>query len=184
MDRVVDQTMAPGDEAFGSAVIPQAEWPEFPSRLVALDGVRFPDNAGSILRTAVVMGFDGAVMLPGTVDPYNWKTVAANEAVHLGFPLKSCAAQEFLEMCDRNRLLPLVAHTDGISVESLRVPPEQEGFALVLGSEASGPSQEYLDVCTRVKLPMADLVNSLNVSVAGGILMHSLLNHPGFAVRD
>lgn len=48
------------------------------------------------------------------------------------------------------------------------------GVALVLGSEGQGVSQEILDACHCVSIPMAGDMESLNVAVAGSILMWAL----------
>ena len=48
------------------------------------------------------------------------------------------------------------------------------GIALVLGNEASGPSAVVKELCESVTIPMEGEMESLNVAVAGGILMYLL----------
>lgn len=57
-------------------------------------------------------------------------------------------------------------------------PPVSSGVCLVLGSEGQGLSPTALDVCGRVSVPMDGDMESLNVAVAGGILMYALTRAP------
>lgn len=48
------------------------------------------------------------------------------------------------------------------------------GFCLVMGSEGNGPSKQVLEFAQKITLPGYSLIDSLNVAIAGGILMHQL----------
>jgi TrmH family RNA methyltransferase len=43
------------------------------TRLLALDGIQDPGNLGTLVRTALALGWDAVALLPGTCDPYNDK---------------------------------------------------------------------------------------------------------------
>lgn len=59
----------------------------------------------------------------------------------------------------------------GSSFES---PLEKESLCLMLGSEGQGLSSTAHELCTPINIPMKGDMESLNVAVAGGILMHFL----------
>merc|ERR1740121_675267 len=90
-------------------------------------------------------------------------------------PYRYGSAAELLSLCKKHRLAPCAADPEGVPLAELPELAEgYEGFCLAVGSESQGVSPELLAGCTRVALPMSELVNSLNAGVAGGILMHAL----------
>ena len=56
----------------------------------------------------------------------------------------------------------------------MELTEDDAGVALVLGSEGQGISREAADACRPVSIPLEGDMESLNVAVAGGILMHTL----------
>ena len=58
-----------------------------PSTLLLLDGVQDPGNVGTLLRTAWAFGCHAAVCLPGTVDPWNPKSVRASAGALFHMPV-------------------------------------------------------------------------------------------------
>lgn len=62
-------------------------------------------------------------------------------------------------------------------------PPASPRVCLVLGSEGQGLSATALDVCSSISVPMDGDMESLNVAVAGGILMFALTRAPDSLAR-
>lgn len=141
-------------------------------RVLVLDGLQDPGNVGTILRTAAAFSFDATIALPGTVDLWNAKVVrSAMGAVfkHHAFHDTAEAAFPFLDALGAE---VWGADTRGSVVDNSALP---DRLALVVGNEGSGLSSYVRDQITRfVSIPIDQSVESLNVAVATGILLHQL----------
>ena len=138
--------------------------------IVALDCVQDPGNLGTILRTADAMGACGLLLGEGCADPYApkplraamgsiyhipvWQGNLENEAARL-------AAQGFTLVC---------GHLKGTDV----LPEPGEKCVLVIGNEGNGVSDAIAAQCEKYRLPMYGFAESLNASVAAGILIYEL----------
>ena len=140
--------------------------------IIALDGVSDPGNVGSILRTALALGWQGAFVLNDSCDPFNDKAIRASRGATFHLPLSWGSLEELKNLVKGNQLTPLVAEIHGTELAEMK---DNKAILLVLGNEAHGPSQEIKDFCQAVTIGMPGLMESLNVSVAGGIMMYTLL---------
>ncbi len=144
------------------------------------DSLQDPGNTGTILRTAYAAGV-GVVILAGlSVDIYNPKTVRASMGAVLRLPIIIVSGYDrAYQMVKKARMKVFLATADGehiYSEENLNIP-----IAWVLGSEAKGAGifwQKAADVT--VSLPMAKGAESLNVSIAAGILLYETARQKGF----
>jgi TrmH family RNA methyltransferase len=139
--------------------------------LLALDGINDPGNLGTLLRTALALGWEGVYLLPNSCDLFNEKALRAARGAHFRLHLAVGTVQGLRQIAINNDLEPLVAHLDGLAPEELS---QQKGRLLVLGNEAHGASKEVHDFCSKITVPMQGEMESLNVAVAGGILMYLL----------
>lgn len=153
------------------------------SKLLALDGVQDPGNLGTLLRSAAGMGWGGVFLLPGCCDPFNDKALRASRGAALSLPIQKGDAAALVYACGAHGLQSLAASAsgedaEGISRERLSSQSSasegegRDGVCLILGSEGQGVSEDIRSLCREVAIPMAGGVDSLNVGVAGGILMH------------
>ncbi len=146
--------------------------PEPGFRLIVLDAIQDPGNAGTILRTAAALGATGALALPGTVDLWNAKVVRSGMGAHFHHPCLSGTWDE-LDTFRRDHAVDIwAADAAGESIEHLEPPAR---LALVVGNEGGGLSSPSRTRADRlVALPIATTVESLNVAVAAGILLYEL----------
>ncbi len=140
--------------------------------LIALDGVSDPGNMGALLRTALALGWEGAFILEGSCDPFNEKALRASRGAVFRLPLRVGHWDELEKLITKNKLQPVAADLEGKDLKLM--PSDKSGKLLVLSNEASGLSDEAIRVCEKVTIPMPGDMESLNVAVAGGILMYSL----------
>ncbi|MEX0601009.1 MAG: RNA methyltransferase [Rhodothermales bacterium] len=144
-------------------------------RVLALDRLRDPGNAGTLVRSAAWFGVDAIVTGRGTVDLYNPKVVRSAMG-----GLWDVAHAEVTDVVDTLRDLQEAGFTvygadmSGTAVEAwMPVVPS----VLVLGSEAHGLSDGVeRAVVERIVIPgrpRRGATESLNVAVAAGILMHA-----------
>jgi TrmH family RNA methyltransferase len=141
--------------------------------LLALDGVSDPGNLGTLLRTALALGWDGAFILDNSCDPFNEKAIRAAKGATFRLPLKMGSWKELQQIVNAHNLTPLVADTEG---ENLLDWKRKKKILLVLGNEAHGASVDAERFCNKIKIPMLGEMESLNVAIAGGILMFVLRN--------
>ena len=146
-------------------------------RILALDGLQDPGNAGTILRAAAWFGVEAVVAGAGTVDLYNPKVVRAAMGGHWEVAL--------VRTRNLPRLLDLLQQHDfvcyGADLTGLPAPQWQprQPAVLVLGSEAHGlqPAvQERLTARVTVPgVPGRYATESLNVAMAGTVLLYEWL---------
>lgn len=143
-------------------------------RLLALDGVQDPGNVGTLLRSAAGLGAAAALALPGTVDLWSAKVVRAAMGAHFRLPTLACTwdgLAAFLDGLDA----PLWGADGAGAAVALAAPDAPARLALALGNEGAGLSAEARARADRlVAVPSTNLVESLNVAVAGSILLYEL----------
>ncbi|MBE6124539.1 MAG: 23S rRNA (guanosine(2251)-2'-O)-methyltransferase RlmB [Erysipelotrichaceae bacterium] len=144
------------------------------SIVLIADGIEDPHNFGAILRTCDAIGVD-AVFVP------KFGNAPLNDTV----AKVSTGAIEHVRICqvtNLNRLIEdlktigywLVGAEEDNSLDYRQVDYKGK-IALVVGSEGKGISKLVLKNCDfKVNLPMVGHVNSLNVSVATGILLYQI----------
>ena len=142
-----------------------------PMRLVLLDAVQDPGNVGTIIRTAAALGANATIALPGSVDVWNAKVVRSAMGAHFHHPAFH-ASWEDVESFLTGTSTPLWAADAGGEKLPDKAPSR---LALAVGNEGGGLSPAVRAASARVvSLPIADMIESLNVAVATGILLHEL----------
>ena len=140
--------------------------------LLVLDAVQDPGNVGTILRTAAALGATATVALPGTVDLWNAKVVRSGMGAHFHHPCLLCTADELFAFLEREHVPLWGADARGEPLAGQRRPPR---LAIAVGNEGNGLTSTTRDRASAlVALPIASDVESLNVAVATGILLHEL----------
>jgi tRNA G18 (ribose-2'-O)-methylase SpoU len=140
-------------------------------RVLAIEGVADSANVGSLFRNAAALGADAVVLDPTCCDPLLRRSVRVSVGTVLAVP--------FARVPDwpaglTGRGLTLLALTPSGSVDVLDVAPP-ERFALLVGTEGEGLSADALAAADeRVRITMANGVDSVNVATAAAIALHSL----------
>jgi TrmH family RNA methyltransferase len=141
-------------------------------RVLVLDSVQDPGNVGTILRTAAALGATATVALPGTVDLWNAKVVRSAMGASFHHVAFHSDAEEFFAFLEAEGVALWGADVAGVPVGSV-MPPAT--LALAVGNEGAGLSSTVRARAERlVSLPISGAVESLNVSVAAGILLYEL----------
>ncbi len=133
-------------------------------------GVREPGNAGTLIRTAAAAGADAIVFCDDPVDVANPKVVRASAGAVFRIPV--VARADVGALWERLRYCGLT--TVGMSGRSER-PYDGVDYtapvAIVVGNEAHGISDAVAEqLATRVAIPMARGVESLNVAAAAAVV--------------
>lgn len=141
-------------------------------RYLLARGVRIPGNLGTLIRSAWGFGLDGVVIGAETVDPWNPKVVRASAGAVCHVPLLAVprGAGDVGAGEPLNLLLADAAGRPVHDVPASRRPD----WVLVVGNETAGVAPAPHEHARRISVPMAAGVDSLNVGVAGSILMYLL----------
>jgi TrmH family RNA methyltransferase len=142
------------------------------ARLLVLDGVQDPGNVGTLLRTASALGCAATLVLPGTVDPWNAKVVRSAVGMQFTHPTLTCSEEELDKFLAQHGVALWGAAADGAT---LGATPAPRRLAIAMGNEGAGLKSSVRERCDAlVAIPMVPGAESLNVSVAAGILLHAL----------
>ena len=139
---------------------------------VALEQVRDPGNLGTIIRTADAAGIGGVILIGDCVDPFSVETVRATMGSVFALPIVKCSRDDFL--ADRRRWTGSVVGTLLTATHNHRTAPYTRPTLIVMGTEQSGLTPEIAAICDiNVKIPMKGRADSLNLSVATGIMIYA-----------
>ena len=140
------------------------------NNFLVLDGIQDPGNLGTIIRTAVALNFKD-IYLFNCVDFRNDKVLRATMGTIFKANL-TLLNEEKLEILSKKRIL-LVADAQGEPVSNIKTT--KQSFGIVLCNEGNGPSKIVSSLNSKkVAIKMKNDVESLNVSIAGAILMYQL----------
>ena len=142
--------------------------------LVVLDGVTDPHNLGAIIRTAECAGAHGVIVQERRAVGLTPAAVKASAgAIEHLFVARVVNLVATLQELKRKNIWIYAADMTG---EDYAGVDFSGGVALVIGSEGEGVSRLVLDTCDkRVSLPVRGKLDSLNASVAAGILLYAVL---------
>ncbi|HIW37969.1 MAG TPA: RNA methyltransferase [Candidatus Jeotgalicoccus stercoravium] len=139
------------------------------NRVLLLENIQDPGNLGTLIRTADAFGFKTIIVSPDTVDPYNPKVLRAAQGSH--FHLNILTRQVSEAVMAFKGLKIGTSLDDAVYIESFNKPDDD--IMLVLGNEGSGLREDTLNMMDiNAKIDMVGDSESLNVAIAGAILMH------------
>ncbi|MCI7300277.1 MAG: RNA methyltransferase [Clostridiales Family XIII bacterium] len=140
--------------------------------VVLLDRLQDPGNIGTIIRTADAAGYSGVMTIKGTADLYSLKIVRAAAGSLFRMPVFSAdspsQAVSVLEAAGKT------IFATGFDTDLYYYDVDMKrNIGLIIGNEGNGISPELMAMAHRIiKIPMDGDIDSLNASVAAGILMY------------
>ena len=139
---------------------------------VVLDRLQDPGNIGTIIRTADAAGYKLAIVMKGTADVFSPKAVRAATGSLFRMPVVFMdSAHELAEFTRAagKKLVATCFDTDRYYYDE----DLKKNIALIIGNEGNGISGELIEGSdVKIKIPMYGNIESLNASVAAGILMY------------
>jgi TrmH family RNA methyltransferase len=146
--------------------------------LLILDQIREPGNLGAILRSAAAASVQLVCLTPGSVDPYSPKSLRAGMGAQLNLPIRIRTWNEIETQIEQSVLHTYLAQMNNGEVyhqSNLSQP-----LALIIGGEADGASEKAYQVAdSLIQIPMPGGGESLNASVAAGILLFEIARQRG-----
>ncbi|MFN8700431.1 MAG: TrmH family RNA methyltransferase [Flavobacteriales bacterium] len=150
---------------------------KWPDQVIALDGVRDPGNAGTILRTADWFGFTHLISSEDGVEWFNPKVVQSTMGSIFRMCTRECHLSDVLSELIAQGYAVIGADMHGEAPQVFEWPAK---WVLVMGSESHGIREDVSGLITsHISIPGAGRADSLNVAVATGIILSSVFRVPG-----
>lgn len=159
----------PGPDAAALAALPGLR------RLIVLPEIHDAENLGSIIRTSAALGVDAVMLGPPCADPFSRRVQRTSMGAVFRLPIvESRDLASDLKHLQAGGFALWATVTDS-AARPLYATRPPERMALLFGSEGHGLSDEIVQLCDqRITVPMAEGVDSFNVSVTAGIVLYQL----------
>ncbi|WP_194744484.1 TrmH family RNA methyltransferase [Thermaurantiacus tibetensis] len=145
------------------------------ARLLAAERLRDPGNLGTLLRTCDGAGASGMILMGDCTDPYSVEAVRASMGAIFTVPVVHASLADVLAWKARHgaTLTGAALHP---AARDYRAVAYGRPALLLLGNEAEGLPPALLEACDQlVRIPMRGRADSLNVAIAGALLLYETL---------
>lgn len=126
-------------------------------------------NLGTIIRTMCGFGFNNLAIIKPACDIFNPKVIRASMGSIFQINFQYFENFEDYKNEFNNNLYAFVLNSE----KSLETTKFENSYSLVFGNEGAGLNQEIIDKCNPIKISQSSNVDSLNLSVAVGIVLHN-----------
>lgn len=153
-------------------------------KVAVLDNIRSVYNVGSIFRTANAVGIEKIILCGITPTPLDKKGLRRKDFAKVALGAEDTVAWEYVESTrealkglHKEAFYTIAIEQSETSVDYKSVDVEgKENIVFVIGSEVDGVIKEVLDRCDVIaEIPMKGTKESLNVTIAFGIAVYSIL---------
>jgi len=141
-------------------------------RLLLVDGIQDPGNLGTLIRSALAFEFDGLIISEDTVDIYNEKVVRATQGALFNLAIIRGCLMDYVATLQKSGVKVYAATLNDDALVARDVMPHEQ-IAFIVGNEGAGIRDSLVEASDgSIVIEMASCVESLNVGVAGSILMY------------
>lgn len=147
----------------------------YSNNVLILDGLQDPGNIGTIIRSALCFDFKTIIMSLDSCDIYNEKVIRATQGAIFNIDIKKCdIKEELVHLKTRGYIIVGTALENGKELNSIVFG---EKNAIILGNEGNGVSKDVLaSTDINAYIPINKEMESLNVAIAGAIIMNKVRN--------
>ena len=143
------------------------------NKIVVLDDIQDPGNAGTIIRNCVAFGIDTIIFSNKCVNPYNEKVIRSTQGMIFNINIIISDLDTAIKEIKSNGIE--VVGTSLNTDNGLKSMLKMNKYAIVFGNEGNGISNSILNQCDKLyKIEMNDNCESLNVGVSSGIILYKL----------
>ncbi|MEG1819275.1 MAG: RNA methyltransferase [Oscillospiraceae bacterium] len=148
---------------------------DFNGKYIVLEQIADPSNLGAVCRTAEALGISGVIVCGGC-DIYSPKVQRASMGSLLRIPVMSVEnVQNFIKSCRQNGMKSYASTPKNDATDILKVEMSA-GTLCVVGNEASGVTQQTMEVCDDcITIKMLGRAESLNAAAAASIIMWEMM---------
>lgn len=139
--------------------------------MVILDDIQDPGNLGTILRTVDSVGLNQIIVSKGTADCYNSKVIRSTMgAIFRVNIIESEDLETTLKQIQQNNFKLVVT---SLQTKKSLYDIKFNKKAIIIGNEANGVEKKIQDMADeKIKIPMLGKTESLNASVATGVVLY------------
>lgn len=144
-------------------------------KILLLDRIQDPGNLGTMIRSACAFNFDTIIISNDTVDIYSPKVLRSTQGMIFNINIIRCDLISVINNLKKDNYIIYGTKVDnGINIKEIK---SLDKFALIIGNEGNGISNEVLEVCDKyLYINMNKKCESLNAAVASSILMYEMGN--------
>lgn len=139
-------------------------------RYLLLDDLQDPGNIGTLIRTALALEIHQVILSPHCVDIYNDKVLRSMQGANFHI---SCIYQELEKSIQQLKQQGVFvvgsALENGVDITSIN---KTKKMAIIVGNEGNGMNSQILSMCDAVGYIPITTIESLNVAIAGSIMMY------------
>ena len=146
---------------------------EIGNKIVILDNIQDPGNAGTIIRSSVAFDADTVIFSKDSVSPYNEKVLRSTGGMIYNTNIIIGDLEELIDKIKEKNIK--VVGTSLKKSKSLEELENMEEFAIIFGNEGNGVREEILNMCDEIiRIDMNPACESLNVGVSASIVLYHL----------
>lgn len=139
-------------------------------RYLILDDLQDPGNIGTLIRTALAFSIDQVILSNKCVDIYNDKLLRSMQGANFHISCIYDDLKQVIKQLQANGVKVIgSALENGKDINEIA---SFEKMAFVVGNEGNGMNKEILAMCDEIGYIPIDTIESLNVAVAGSIMMY------------
>jgi len=144
------------------------------NKFLLLDDIQDPGNLGTLIRCSLGFNIDLVVISLSSVDIYNDKFLRSTQGAIFNVPIVKKDLLEIIKIL-KDMNVPVLG-TSLSNGTPLKDVPKLDKFALILGNEGNGIRKDILNKTDQnIFVEMNNKLESLNVAVAGGIILYNML---------
>jgi RNA methyltransferase, TrmH family len=169
------------EEGQGLGIVVQQRWESLDESTgakrcwVALSDIQHPGNLGTIVRNNDAIGGDGVILSGTSTDPYHPVAVRGSLGAIFSQRIVRASQQDVATWAKRGECTVIGTSPEG-TVDYREADYASKPVLLISGSERIGISGAQMALCDAVvRIPMSGLVESLNLSIATGLVQFEIL---------
>lgn len=141
--------------------------------ILILDDVKDPGNIGTLIRTSLAFDIDLIVMSNDSCDIYNDKVVRASQGAIFNIDIVYKDLKDEIKLMKESNIKIISTSLSAtIDVKDIK---KMDKYAIILGNEAKGVSEDIQKMADiNVIIPISKKMESLNVAIAGAIMMYEV----------
>ncbi len=139
--------------------------------IVLLDSIKDAGNLGTIIRTAAAFNIDGVLLFGECTDEFSPKTIRSSAGNIFKIPIAHAPMEQLINLKKTHKMVTTVVNSKN-SIDNFN---PKSPCVVMFGSEADGLCEELLNLAdVSYTIPMKDGVESLNLAVSAGIILHKM----------